>query len=118
MRRILILTLLILPCIYTAAQQYPVQVTPQLLPPYSLQVSDYYSPGAAGAKLNLLLLLRDFNKPTLQVRLRMSIESQSVTIRTREDAVFTSITLESGMPKYVTPAELDQYFNSNKLDFS
>ena len=100
------------------AQQFPVQVTPQLLPPYSVQVSDYYSPGAAGTKLNLLLLLRDFNKPQLQVRLRMSIEGQSVSIRTREDAVFTPITIESGTPKYIDPTELSQYFNADNLDFS
>jgi TANFOR domain-containing protein len=118
MRRILIITLLLLPGIYAAAQQFPVQVTPQLLPPYTLQVSEYYSPGAAGAKLNLLLLLRDFNKPTLQVRLRMSIEGQSVVVRSREDAVFSTITIESGVPKYVQPSELEQYFNSNNLEFS
>jgi TANFOR domain-containing protein len=118
MRRILIKTLLLLPGLYAAAQQFPVQVTPQLLPPYTLQVSEYYSPGTAGAKMNLMLLLRDFNKPTLQVRLRMSIEGQSVSVRSREDAVFTSITIESGMPKYVEPSELEQYFNSNNLEFS
>ena len=100
------------------AQQFPVQVTPQLLPPYSVKVSDYYSPGAAGTKLNLLLLLRDFNKPQLQVRLRMSIEGQSVAIRTREDAVFTPVTIESGTPFYVDPSDLAQYFNPNNLDFS
>lgn len=100
------------------AQQFPVQVTPQLLPPYSVKVSDYYSPGAAGTKLNLLLLLRDFNKPQLQVRLRMSIEGQSVAIRTREDAVFTPVTIESGTPFYIDPSDLAQYFNPNNLDFS
>jgi TANFOR domain-containing protein len=99
-------------------QQFPVQVTPQLLPPYSVQLSDYYSPGAAGSKLNLLLLLRDFNKPQLQVRLRMSIEGQSVAVRTREDVTFTPFTIESGIPKYVDPSELSQYFAPNNLQFS
>jgi len=107
-----------LPALLGVAQQFPVQVTPQLLPPYSLQVSEYYSPGAAGSKLNLLLLLRDFYKPTLQVRLRMSIESQGIAIRSREDVVYTPITIEAGIPKYIEPNELAPYFNSNNLQFS
>lgn len=105
-------------CGIVHAQQFPVQVTPQLLPPYSVKVSDYYSPGAAGAKLNILLLLRDFNKPQLQVRLRMTIEGQSVALRSREDAVFTPITIESGTPVYIDPSDLAQYFNPDNLDFS
>lgn len=117
MRRLLFITLLVLPGAFLAAQQ-PVQVTPQLLPPYSLQVSEYYSPGAAGNKLNLLLLLRDFTKPTLQVRLRMSIEAQGVALRTKDNAVFTPMTLEAGIPKYIDPSELAPYFNSNNLQFS
>lgn len=118
MRRIFIIAaLLLLPVICLVAQQYPVQVTPQLLPPYSLQVSDYTS-AVGSPKLNLLLLLRDFNKPSLQVRLRMSITSQSVAITTREDVAFTAIEILSGQPKYIQPADLTEYFNSNNLTFS
>src|ERR1044072_8561574 len=118
MRRILIIAaFLLLPGICLVAQQYPVQVTPQLVPPYSLQVSDYYS-AIGSPKLNLLLLLRDFNKPSLQVRLRMSITSQSVAIVTREDVSFTAIEILSGQPKYIQPADLTEYFNSNNLTFS
>lgn len=118
MRRILIIAALFLLPVINLIAQLPVQVTPQLIPPYSLQVSDYYTPGASAAKLNLLLLLRDFNKPSLQVRLRMSISSQTVSISTKEDVTFTPITITSGEPKYLAPDELGEYFNSNKLNFS
>jgi TANFOR domain-containing protein len=119
MRRILIIAaLLLLPGICLVAQQFPVQVTPQLIAPYTLQVSEYYSPGASGSKLNLLLLLRDFNKPSLQVRLRMSITSQTVAITTKEEAVYTPVTIQSGEPRYLDPSELAQYFNANNLNFS
>lgn len=118
MRRLLIIAaFLLLPGICLVAQQFPVQVTPQLVAPYTLQVSDYYSP-AGNPKLNLLLLLRDFNKPSLQVRLRMSIVSQSVAIATREDVAFTAIEILSGQPKYIQPVDLTEYFNSNNLTFS
>lgn len=118
MRRILIIAALFLCPVINLIAQQPVQITPQLVPPYTLQVSEYYSPGASGAKLNLLLLLRDFNKPTLQVRLRMSISSQTVSITTKEDVAFTPITLNSGEPRYLDPSELAQYFNAGNLTFS
>ena len=85
------------------AQQFPVQVTSQLIPPYTTQVSDYFSPSEANAKLNLLLLNRDFNKPVLNVRLSMSIESQGVRMRSKEDnpGAFTTLSLNAGVPYYV-----------------
>lgn len=117
MRRIFIITIcLLFPGLCLVAQQFPVQVTPQLVPPYTLQVSEYYSPIAA--KLNLMLLLRDFNKPDLDVRLRMSITSQTVAITTREDVSFGAIKIRSGEPRYIEPGELQQYFIANNLTFS
>jgi TANFOR domain-containing protein len=120
MRKVFTLFVLWLTCATASfAQQYPVQVTPQLIPPYTLQVSEYYSPLTAGAeKLRLMLLNRDLQRPQLVVRLRMIIESQSLRIRTREDVVFNPITLVSGTPYYVSPSELAQYFNANNLEFS
>ena len=101
------------------SQLYPVQVTPQLIPPYSLQVSEYYSPTSlTSSKLNLLLLLRDVTKPQMRVRLRMTIESQGVSIKTREDIAYTPITIYSGEPKYVQPAELAEYFAPNNIEIS
>lgn len=100
------------------AQQFPVQLTPQLLPPYSLQVSEYYSPSAGNEKLRIMLLNRDLQRPQVDVRLRMIIESQSVRLRTREDVVFPTLHLTSGTPYYITPSELASYFNSNNLEFS
>jgi hypothetical protein len=119
MKKIFLLTSFIVLCITGAiAQQFPVQVTPQLLPPYSLQVSEYYSPSAANAKMNLQVLLRDFNKPQLNVRLRMTIESQSVRIKTREDRTYPTFTILPGQPYYVTPAELTPYFDVNNIEIS
>jgi TANFOR domain-containing protein len=116
MKKILLFVLLLLATLKNIAQT-PVQVNPQLLPPYSLIVSDYYSaPG--NPKLNVLLLLRDVNRATINIRLRMSIESQSVRLRTKETAVFSPITLQTGVPYYLSPAELTPYFNAENLDFS
>lgn len=102
-----------------SAQQFPVQVNAQLAPPYSLIVSDYYSTAVSGTeKLKVILVNKDLQRASLQVRLRLIIESQSVRIRTREDVAFTPITLVSGTPYYVSPAELQQYFRPENLEFS
>lgn len=102
---------------FTLQAQPPVQVTPQLLAPYTTQISDYYS-AVGNPKLSLLLLNKDFNRPTLSVRLRMTIEGQGVRIKTREDVNFAPITILSGQPYYVSPAELAQYFNVNNIELS
>lgn len=95
--------------------QTPVQVNPQLLPPYSLQVSDYYS--GLVPKLQVLLLNRDINQPTIQVKLRMTIESQNCKLRTKDNAVTPTFTLTSGIPYYLTPQDLQSLFAPANLDF-
>jgi TANFOR domain-containing protein len=96
--------------------QDPVQITAQLLPPYSTTVSDYFS----ADKLKLMLLNRDVSRPSITVRLRMTIESQSVKIRTREDqsANFQTFALVNGSPYFVQATELTSYFNGDHLDFT
>jgi TANFOR domain-containing protein len=114
-----ILALLLLLSVLRVNAQTPVQVNAQLLPPYSLQVSDYYSPSAsAGNKINLILLNRDFVRTTVKVRLRMTIESQGIRISTKENVTYPEITLTAGSPYYVAPSELSAYFNAANLDFS
>jgi TANFOR domain-containing protein len=117
MRKLTILFTFLLTTVISLQAQPPVQVTPQLLAPYTTQVSEYYS-AVGNPKLSLLLLNRDFNRPTLSVRLRMSIEGQGISIKTREDVNFTPVTLLAGQPYFVTPTELTQYFNVNNIILS
>ena len=64
------------------AQVYPVQVVSQLLPPYTLNVSDYYQ--GTQEKLVVLLTNTDLTKPVLQVRLKMSIQGQNAKLKSRD----------------------------------
>jgi len=96
------------------AQITPVQVTPQLLPPYSLQVSDYYS--GVQPKLQVMLLNRDINQPVIRVRLRMTVESQNCRMRTRPNAVTPVFTLTNGVPYYLTPQDLQAFFLASNLE--
>jgi hypothetical protein len=65
------------------AQVYPVQVTTQLTPPYSLFLSDYVSPGSE--RLAVHILLRELSRPELNVRLRLKIIGQGITIETKPE---------------------------------
>src|SRR5689334_17359695 len=96
------------------AQQYPVQIVPQLLPPYTLNVSDYYN--GASEKLVLLLTNTDLNKPTLQVRLRMSIQGQTAKLISR-DGYYPPISLDGGVATRISLADLAPYFNADNLIF-
>jgi hypothetical protein len=85
--------------------------------PYSTQISEYFS-AVGDPKLSLLLLNKDFNRPTLSVRLRMTIEGQGIRIKTREDVSFTPVSLLAGQPYYVLPIDLSQYFTVNNIELS
>jgi TANFOR domain-containing protein len=95
--------------------QFPVQVIPQLLPPYSLQLSDYYS--GTIDKLIVLLTDRDLTRPSLSVHLQISISGQSATITSKPTAYYPAITLDAGIPVRIPGSELAPYFNPDNLDF-
>ncbi len=56
------------------SQTYPVHATVQLIPPYSLYVSDYYS--LSREKLVVTLLNRDLARPLLIIMYGMSASVQ------------------------------------------
>ncbi|HEX6427766.1 MAG TPA: fibronectin type III domain-containing protein, partial [Niastella sp.] len=96
------------------AQVYPVQVVSQLLPPYTLNVSDYCQ--GTQEKLVVLLNNTDLTKPVLQVRLKMSIQGQNAKLKSRDGVYYPPITLEGGAPNRITLADLAPYFNLDNLD--
>jgi TANFOR domain-containing protein len=106
--------LLLLMQLSLQAQVYPVQVVPQLLPPYTLNFSDYYQ--GTQEKLVVLLTNTDLTKPALQVRLKMSIQGQSANFKSRDGVYYPPITLDGGAPQRITLADLAPYFNLDNLD--
>ncbi len=101
---------------FTVFAQQPVQINTFLRAPYTLQLSDYYA--STQEKLIVVLTNRDLNKPMLNVRLRMSIESQTVSLRSREFATLPILPLEAGVPLRLSLGDLAPYFNPDNLDFS
>ncbi|OQP42733.1 hypothetical protein A4H97_11240 [Niastella yeongjuensis] len=111
--------LIVMACLFLGqlvnAQRYPVQIVPQLLPPYTLNVSDYYN--GTNEKLVLLLTNTDLNKPALQVRLRMSIQGQSAKLISRDNVYYPAINLDGGVPARISLQDLAPYFNADNLIF-
>ncbi|MES2733738.1 MAG: hypothetical protein V4714_18475, partial [Bacteroidota bacterium] len=97
-----------------AQTTYPVQVNTHLLPPYSLYLSDYYS--GTREKLTVTLINRDLLKPTLRIRLRMSITAPGgLKIQTNEGAYIEPLVVETGMPVRLTLEDLAPYFQPHNL---
>jgi hypothetical protein len=98
------------------AQDYPVQVTTMLTPPYSLYLSDYASP--EGNAMQVMIQLRELDRPSYRVKLRLTIEGQGVTLRTKPSYVPSALVLQGGVPEVLTGADLRAYLHPDHLDFS
>jgi hypothetical protein len=79
-KHITLLLLLFISIWQPTAQIYPVQTTPQLVPPYSLKLSDYQA--TTSEKIVINLLMTDINEIGRQVRLKMYVEGQGLSIQT------------------------------------
>lgn len=103
-------------CFELQAQVLPVQVTPQLVPPYSVYLSDYASGG--NEKLRVILLQRDLSRPSYQIRLVMNVEwNGKVIMRTSRSFNPPPLTLDPGIPMIISGAELSPYLDSRNIDF-
>lgn len=99
-----------------AKAQYPVQIIPQLVSPYTLNLSEYYT--GTTPKLFVTLTNRDLQRPVANVRLRMSITGQLASIFTSEFVTYPTIALYAGVPQRLSMNDLAPYFNPNNLDFT
>ncbi|GHV14865.1 hypothetical protein FACS1894169_04660 [Bacteroidia bacterium] len=99
------------------AQQYPVQVTPVLLPPYSLRLGDYAT--TSENKLQLQLLMKDLMEPSHRIKIRFSLESgvNSTTVVQNNPFIngFQEITLYPGTPILLTNIDLRPLFQLENL---
>jgi Fibronectin type III domain len=103
-------------CFDMQAQVYPVQVTTQLVPPYSVYLPDYATPG--NDKLKLIVFQRDLTRPSYQIRLMLSIElNGQVILRTSPSFNPPPITLQPGQPTRIEGIDLQSYLETVHLDF-
>ncbi|MBS1638036.1 MAG: fibronectin type III domain-containing protein [Bacteroidetes bacterium] len=98
------------------AQNYPVQLTTQLTPPFSGYLSDYSTPG--NENLKLLIYLTDFSNPVYDIKLKVKVEGQGITIQSKPFYYSTPFSLVPGQPLQLSGSDLAGLLNSNNLDFS
>lgn len=98
----------------TTAQIYPVQVTPQMVPPYSFKLSEYTT--TTQEKLVLNLLLTDAQESGRQVRLKLFVEGPGINFQSTD---FINgalpIILDGGVNQRLTNLDLQPYFNLTNL---
>jgi TANFOR domain-containing protein len=100
----------------TAAQQFAVQATTQLIPPYSVYLTDYASPESQ--KLRVILVQKDLTQPAYQLRLVLSVElNGNVIMRTSRLFRPAPITLDPGIPTVIAGIDLISYLDSRNMDF-
>ncbi|MFY9307567.1 MAG: fibronectin type III domain-containing protein [Bacteroidia bacterium] len=98
------------------AQNYPVQITTQIAPPFSGFIPDYSTPG--NQNLKLLVLFTDFTKPSYNIKLKIQISGQGIDIRSKSYYYSQAITLQPGIPQEISGSDLSGLLNANNLDIS
>lgn len=95
-----------------AAQDYhPVHATVQVLPPYSLYLSDYSN--GFRDRLVVTLYNRDLQQQTLDCRLRLRISNTSgFCIESRDEVPQRSITVEPNVPLRLTSQDIAPYLQT------
>jgi hypothetical protein len=100
--------------VLATAQIYPVQVTSQIIPPYSFQLSDYTT--TTQEKLFVNLLLTDAQESGRQVRLKLYVEGPGINFQSTDFVSGTTpIILNGGINNRLTNLNLQAYFNYNNL---
>lgn len=109
--------ILLLMCMAANAQVFPVQVSPQLVPPHSPFLSDYTTPGAQ----NLIVQMRanDITLTNYPCKLRITVEGVGIKITTSPHFSPGVLTLEGGGQQQIFYGEdLAAYFHPHALEFS
>jgi hypothetical protein len=111
---VFILTPLLSLCLH--AQNWPVQVSTQLVPPFSGYLNDYASPN--NDNLRIYLTLTDFSLPSYNVKLKFKLTGNNITIQSKSWYYAGPFTLEPGVPLLVTGSDLSGMLNQNNLDYA
>lgn len=96
-------------------QANPVRVSINILPPYSVFLPDYVAPDAN--KLNVNIFLNDQTQIDLEVRLKLTILGDGITIQNKPGFVTPPIRINPGMTT-LSSIDLAPYFNPANLIFN
>lgn len=98
------------------AQNYPVQLTTQIAPPFSGYIPDYSTAG--NQNLKVLVLFTDFTKPSYNIKLKIQISGQGINIQSKSYYYSEPFTLQPGIPVEISGSDLAGLLNAGNLDIS
>lgn len=96
------------------AQLIPVRSSINIIPPYSVYLSDYVAPGSN--KLQVNIIITDPNPSGLQAKLKISILGEGITLETKPTFSPTPLQLNTGV-NIITTTDLAPYFDPANLNF-
>lgn len=96
------------------AQLSAVRATINIIPPYSVYLSDYVSPSAN--KLLVNIILADPNPVDLMVKLKITIQGEGITLETKPSLLPTPLRLSTGV-NTISTADLAPYFDPANFNF-
>lgn len=110
-----VLALLMLISFTSRAQKYPVSLTANLTPPYSLCLDDYMK---SDGPLSLMAIVNDMSVDNMQVYVHVKMQSAGVTIETIDAPVVAPITINAGPNAPMFGDDFAQSFLMRNLKFS
>ena len=103
-------------CSLLTAQNFPVQVIPQAIPPAPIYVSDYADASTISSPLRVQIILNDFEIANREIRLKTYFTGSGVNFQSNDIVVGASpLFLEGGVPLVLTNVELAPYFEFNNI---
>lgn len=99
----------------SSAQTYPVQISTQLIPPYSGYLPDYADPTAQNLKV--ILQFNDFTVPSYNLKLKFEIKGNGFSLVTKSIYNPPPLSLQPGQPLLLSGIDIAPYLSSNNLDF-
>jgi hypothetical protein len=116
-RLLSLLTLLIVVSGTANSQTFPVVSTTQIIPPYSVYLTDYAS--TSSDKLIANLMLQDQNQSGIQVKLKITITGDNgVKLETKPEFMPPPITLYAGTPEIISGIALQDYLEPANLNLT
>ncbi len=115
-KRLLFLLILGLQAMFSFAQNYPVRVTPQVIPPYPASFSGYADTKVMNSPVRVQLTLNDITSPARTIRLKVSITGNGIQATSTPLVVGApNLVLDAGVPLQLSITELAPYFRLENL---
>ncbi|MDV7137911.1 fibronectin type III domain-containing protein [Maribacter sp. TH_r10] len=98
------------------AQNFPVQVIPQAIPPAPIHFSDYADASTVSSPLRVQIILNDLEIANREVRLKAHFQGNGITFQSNDIVVGADpLFLEGGVPLILTNVELAPYFQFQNI---